>query len=147
MHMRECRMQPAQFYFQRYLTTISLVGNTAGCSIQFTHTCLHVVAEINALILINIGVNLLYLFWKYECNDHSLLVLTVTEIQLARQLSLKISQNNHSQCKLFEIVNSDSYSHFSIAFLLYNYCIIKVYLFEFNKLIQQFWICSNSYKF
>ena len=40
-------------------------------------------------------------------------------------------------------MNSDSYSHFSIAFLLYHYCIIEVYLlFEFNKLIQQFWICS-----
>ena len=23
-----------------------------------------------------------------------------------------------------------------------SYCIIKVYLFEFNELIQQFWICS-----
>ena len=44
-------------------------------------------------------------------------------------------------------MNSDSYNYFNIAFLLYNNCIIEVYLCEFNKLIQQFWICSNSYKF
>ena len=49
----------------------------------------------------------------------------------------------HSQCQLLEIINSDSYSHFNIAFFslhIYTTCIIKVYLFEFNKLIKQFWI-------
>ena len=31
-------------------------------------------------------------------------------------------------------MNRDSYSHFRIAFLLYNCCIIKLYLlFKFNK--------------
>ena len=45
-------------------------------------------------------------------------------------------------------MNSHSYNYFNIEFLLYNYCIIEVYLFgEFNKLIQQFWICSDSDKF
>ena len=39
----------------------------------------------------------------------------------------------------------DSCSHLNIAFLLYNYCIIKAYLlFELNKLIQQFWICARQ---
>ena len=122
----------------------SVVGNRTGCSIQFTHTCLHGVAEINVLILIIQE----SIYYTYFCK-RKINVMTIVDHygDIARQLSLKISQNNHSQCKLLEIINSDSYSHFNIAFLLYNYCIIKVYLFEFNKLIQQFWICSNSYKF
>ena len=54
--------------------------------------------------------------------------------------SPKITMNSVNCLKK---VNSDSYSHFNVALLLYNYWMIEVYLlFEFNKLIQQFWICS-----
>ena len=111
---------------------------------SLTLACMRAVAEINVLILIIQE----SIYYTYFCK-RKINVMTIVDHygDIARQLSLKISQNNHSQCKLLEIINSDSYSHFNIAFLLYNYCIIKVYLFEFNKLIQQFWICSNSYKF
>ena len=56
---------------------------------------------------------------------------------------LKISQNNHSQCKLLEIINSDSYSHLNMAFLLYtNYYPLS---FQLGTLYFKFLRCLKIY--
>ena len=67
-------------------------GSRAGCSIH--SRLLAWVAKINVLI-IEESIYYTYLY-KNECNDH-------WTLQRYRQLSLKISQNNHGQCKLPEI--------------------------------------------
>ena len=75
------------------ITIKSVVGNRAGCSI---HSHLLAWGGRNKCINNYRSQFIILIFVKMN-------VMTIDHLQRHRQLSLKISQNNHGQCKLPEI--------------------------------------------